>query len=205
VWTDGWSRRVQPIHGRCLATYNFGGGYVNDNAATGTAVFFTDSERPRVYCVQLGPNGALPGPDGVQALSLPRGLGDAGAYNNGIVAAWNGCLIIVQSHADRLYAFDPVTCEAHRIRTGGASVADGDGLLLRGRSLYVVRTNRNTISKFRLNDRLTRATLVDQIHDRDLVGPSTVAAFADHLYAVNARPTTPPTPSTTYCVVRVRD
>jgi hypothetical protein len=191
--------------GACLAKWSFGGGYIADAAVTKSAVFFTDADRAKLHCVELGRRGALPGPEGVQSLDLPGGLGEAGACNNGIVAAWNGCLVIVQSNANRLFAFDPVTCVAKKIDIGGASVANADGLLLRGRTLYVVRNRRNVIAKFRLSGDLSRATLIDQLTDRDLDGPSAIAAVGDSLYAVNARTTTTPTPSTAYCVVRVRD
>jgi hypothetical protein len=43
------------------------------------------------------------------------------------------------------------------------------------------------------------------IKDPDFDIPTTVALFGNKLYAVNARFTTPPTPSTTYDVVRTQD
>ncbi|GHJ43779.1 hypothetical protein Cs7R123_11210 [Catellatospora sp. TT07R-123] len=190
--------------GTCLAMYHLGGN-VHGVAATAKNVFFTDADQGKVYCVGLGRHGRLPGQEGVQTLSLPGGLGEAGACNKGVVAAWNGCLIIVQAAANRLYAFDPVTCMAKRIDIGRASVADADGLLLRGNTLYVVRTKKNKVSKFRLNHDLSRATLVERITDADLDCPSTVTAFGGHLYAVNARFSTPPTASTEYCLVRLSD
>ncbi len=191
--------------GECLATYDFGGGFADGVAATRKAVFFTDAERPCIFCVELGRNGALPGQSGVRELRLPGGLGEAGARNTGIVAAWDGKLIIVQAEANRLYCYDPKAGMAARISTGGASVSDGDGLLLKGRTLYVVRNRGNVIAKFRLNESLTRATPIDLIRDRDLDGPSDVVAFGSSLYAVNARVSVAPTPSTRYSVVRVRD
>jgi len=181
--------------GNCLAMYHFDGN-VHGVAATSKNVFFTDADQGKVYCVGLGAHGSLPGPDGVMTLALPGGLGEAGACNKGVVAAWNGCLIIVQAAAFRLYAFDPVTRTAKRIDIGRASVADADGLLLRGSTLYVVRTKKNKVSKFRLSPDLSHATLVDRITDADLDCPSTITAFGGHLYAVNARFSTPPTPST---------
>ena len=68
----------------------------------------------------------------------------------------------------------------------------------------MVRTKQNRVSKFRLSADLSRATLIDRIGDPKLDCPSTVTAVGQHLYAVNARFSTPPTPSTTYCLVRVR-
>ncbi|WDZ84909.1 superoxide dismutase [Micromonospora cathayae] len=191
--------------GECLATYDFGGGFIDGVTATKNAMFFTDSEKAKVYCVEFGRNGSLPGQSGVRALPLPGGLGDPTACNTGIVAAWSGKLIIVQAKTGRLYCFDPRAGMAAQISTGGVSVSNGDGLLLEGRTLYVVRNRNNVIAKFRLNERLTRATPVDVIRDRDLDEPSAVVSFGSSLYAVNARLSAPATPDTTYCVVRVRD
>ncbi|MEV0459620.1 hypothetical protein [Catellatospora methionotrophica] len=190
--------------GTCLAMYPLGGN-VHGVAATSGKVFFTDADQGKVYCVGLGRHGQLPGSGGVRTLSLPRGLGDAGACNKGVAVAWNGCLIIAQAAAGRLYAFDPVTRAARRIDTGRASVAGADGLLLRGSTLYVVRPGGDSVSKFRLSHDLSRATLVARIGDADLDCPSTIAPFGGHLYAVNARFSTPPTPSTEYCLVRLPD
>ncbi|GHJ14394.1 NHL repeat-containing protein [Micromonospora sp. AKA38] len=191
--------------GECLATYDFGGGFIDGVAATDKAVFFTDSEKAKVYCVEFGRHGSLPGQSGVRALPLPAGLGDPDACNTGIVAAWAGKLIVVQARTGRLYCFDPRAGMAARISTGGVSVANGDGLLLRGRTLYVVRNRNSVIAKFRLNEQLTRATPIDVIRDCDLDEPSAVVSFGSSLYAVNARLSVPATPDTTYCVVRVRD
>ncbi|MEU6077500.1 superoxide dismutase [Micromonospora sp. NPDC047074] len=191
--------------GECLATYDFGGGFIDGVTATKTAVFFTDSEKAKVYCVEFGRNGSLPGRSGVRALPLPGGLGDPTACNTGIVEAWAGKLIIVQARTGRLYCFDPRAGMAAQISTCGVPVTNGDGLLLQGRTLYVVRNRNNVIAKFRLNERLTRATPVDVIRDRDLDEPSAVVSFGSSLYAVNARLSVPATPRTTYCVVRVRD
>ncbi|KAB1141492.1 superoxide dismutase [Micromonospora sp. DT46] len=191
--------------GECLATYDFGGGFIDGVTATSKAVFFTDSEKARIYCVEFGRRGSLPKQSGVRTLPLPGGLGDPTACNTGIVAAWAGKLIVVQARTGRLYCFDPRAGMAAQISTGGVSVSNADGLLLKGRTLYVVRNRNNVIAKFRLNERLTRAMPVDVIRDRDLDEPSAVVSFGSSLYAVNARLSVPATPGTTYCVVRVRD
>ena len=45
--------------------------------------------------------------------------------------------------------------------------------------------------------------MVNTITDPNFDVPTTVGVFGSSLYAVNARFTTPPTPDTTYTVVRV--
>ncbi len=79
----------------------------------------------------------------------------------------------------------------------------GDGLLLRGRTLYVVQNRLNQIAVIQLEPGWESGQLVDVLTDADLDIPTTVARFGDALYAVNGRFATPPTPSTPYQVVRV--
>ena len=63
----------------------------------------------------------------------------------------------------------------------------------------------NRISVVRLRDHLQRGTIVDTITDPRFMVPTTIDGFGPWLYAVNARfDVMPPTPDTTYSVVRVR-
>jgi hypothetical protein len=82
-------------------------------------------------------------------------------------------------------------------------VVNGDGLLLRGRRLYVVQNRDNKIAVLKLDRRLRRARLVTELTDADFDVPTTVAALGRRLYAVNARFSSPQTPETTYDVVQV--
>ena len=55
----------------------------------------------------------------------------------------------------------------------------------------------------RLDGRLASGDIIATITDPRLDVPTTVDDFAGALYLVNARFTTPPTPDTTYSIVRV--
>ena len=68
-------------------------------------------------------------------------LFEAGQFNvNGIVAA-RGWLIVVDTFTGGLFRVDPATGDATQISTGGVSVENGDGLEIRGSTLYVVRNS----------------------------------------------------------------
>jgi hypothetical protein len=82
-------------------------------------------------------------------------------------------------------------------------VTAGDGLLLDGRTLYVMRNRLNEIAVVELDRTLTSGEVVDTITDPDFRVPTTIAGFGNSLYAVNARFGTDPTPDTEYEVVRV--
>jgi hypothetical protein len=102
-----------------------------------------------------------------------------------------------------LYNVDPNTGVATLIDLGGERLQNGDGILLEGKTLYVVQNRLNVIAVIRLDPDLTSGTVVDRITNPAFDVPTTIARFGNALYAVNARFTTPPTPDTTYNVVRV--
>lgn len=183
-----------------------GPSFINDVVVTRDAAYFTNSQQPVLYRVPLENNGDLPESLTVEEIPLS---GDyvftPGAFNaNGIAATPNGdTLIIVNSVDGVLYNVDPDTGVATRIDLGGASVPNGDGILLQGKTLYVVQNQLNQIAVVNLNSNLTEGTIVDTITDSDFRVPTTIARFGNSLYAVNARFGTPPTPDTEYEVVRV--
>jgi sugar lactone lactonase YvrE len=180
------------------------GTFVNDAVTTAKAVYFTDSQRPVLYEVTLTQTGA-PG----AVTTIPLG-GDyehvAGQFNlNGIVATGGGgTLIAIQSFARKLYAIDPTTGIAKLIDLGGYDLANGDGLLLHERTLYVVQNRSNMVAVFELSEDLTRATFLRTITDPEhLDVPTTIDRAGARLYVVNARfGTTTPTDQS-YHVVRL--
>lgn len=183
-----------------------GPAFINDVVITQDAAYFTNSQQPVIYRVPLRNNGKLPGSPTVEEIPLS---GDyvftPGAFNaNGIAATPNGkTLIIVNSVDGLLYNVDPDTGEATLIDLGGDTVPNGDGILLQGKTLYVVQNRLNQIAVVELNSALTEGTIVDTITDSDFRVPTTIARFGNSLYAVNARFGTTPTPDTEYEVVRV--
>ena len=80
---------------------------------------------------------------------------------------------------------------------------NGDGILLHGKTLYVVQNRLNQIAVIELEPDLTSGQIESLITSPDFRVPTTIAWFGNSLYAVNARFGTPPTPDTDYDVVRV--
>ncbi|WP_411964377.1 hypothetical protein [Haloferax sp. YSMS24] len=178
--------------GAMVADYDFQdtGTFVNDVVVTRTAAYFTDSFRPSLYRVPLGAGGQVPDQSAVE--EIPLG-GDftftPGAFNaNGIDAPPNGeYLVVVNSTAGLLYNVDPATGDATEIDLGGASLTAGDGILLAGRTLYVVRNQLNLIAVVKLDPDALGGELVGEITNPQFDVPTTVAGFGNSLYAVNAR------------------
>jgi sugar lactone lactonase YvrE len=181
--------------------------FINDVVITQEAAYFTESLQPVLYKVALDPQtGQLIEPVMVEVIPL---TGDyefvAGGFNaNGIEATPNGdTLIIVNSTTGTLYSVDPATGVATAIDLGGASVPRGDGILLRGKTLYVVQNFLNQITVIKLSSDWTSGEITDVITSPNFRIPTTITIFGGALYAVNARFDTPLTPDTEYEVVRV--
>ena len=179
--------------------------FVNDVAVTHKAAYFTDSLNQQLYVVPFGRGGRLPGQGKVRVLPLTGDLQYTTGFNlNGIAAARGGrALLAVQSNTGLLFRINPRTGVTRQVDLGGASLTNGDGLLLIGRVLFVVRNQRNEIAVVKLDRSLDRGRLVTTITDPDFDVPTTIALQDGRLYAVNARfGTTDPQPAR-YDIVRV--
>jgi sugar lactone lactonase YvrE len=110
----------------------------------------------------------------------------------------------VQTNAGRLWRIDPAAGTAAQVDLGGTALTDGDGLLLAGRTLYVVQNMLNQIAVVRLNEHYTAGAVVTTIKSTGFDVPTTIAMLRGELYAVNARfGTTDPQPAP-YWVTLVR-
>jgi sugar lactone lactonase YvrE len=171
--------------------------FVNDVVVTRRAAYFTDSRRMALYVVPRDLSRA-------RRLPLTGIPAQTGNNLNGIVATPDGnTLIAVQTNAGRLWRIDPQTGRGTAIDLGGASVANGDGLLLVGRTLYVVRNRNNRIAVVTLASNRASARVVRTISSRDFDVPTTVARIGNRLYAVNARFGTTGRAQTRYWITRV--
>jgi hypothetical protein len=190
------------------------GSVVNDVVVTRDAAYFTDSLRPFLYVVPFGPNGDLPSPGSVRALPLTGDLTyrESGpactlvpqANANGIEATPDGAqLIVVQSNTGLLFSVDPASGVARTVNLGGAQLPCGDGLLLRGRTLYAVQDLNNNVAVIELDSTYRNGVLTRTITDPALDIPATIAASGPFLYAVNGRLTTTPEPNTSYQIIRL--
>jgi hypothetical protein len=179
--------------------------FINDVVLTRDAVYFTDSMRPWLYRLSLGRGGALPS----EAETIPLGgdyVHQPGLNLNGIEATRDGrTLIAVQTGTASLFKIDAATGVADRIElTGGeGDVAFGDGLLLEGRTLYVVQNRLNRVAVIRLSRDLGEGTIVGYLTHPALDVPTTIARVAGRLYLPNARFGIPNPDAAAYQVVNI--
>lgn len=171
--------------------------FVNDVVVTDEAAWFTDSWRGVIYRVDLA-NGSTSEVD-------LTALAPAAPFVfrlNGIDATPEGdTLIVVNSTDGELYRIDATSLEVATIDVGGEAV-HGDGILLQGRTLFVVR-DQDHVAVIELSPDLSTGTVVDELTG-DFDVPTTVARFGSALYVVNAafRPPGSP-PATEFWVTKL--
>ncbi|MDQ1030610.1 sugar lactone lactonase YvrE [Streptomyces umbrinus] len=198
-------RTVDVRTGEIEKSYAVGGTFVNDVILTPGAAWFTDSFAPRLYRLALDRHGR---PGAVRTVPLGGDWQQGTDFTaNGIERTPDGsALLVVNAFADggTLMRVDGRTGTAAAVDLGGARIPNGDGLLLLGRTLYVVQQQQNAIDVFRLNSAGTRGTVITRITDPRFRIPTTAAAWGDRLYLPNARFDVEPTPDTEYDAVAVR-
>jgi sugar lactone lactonase YvrE len=189
-----------------LASWQFttGAAFVNDAVVTRTAAWFTDSANPVLYKVAIGRHGKLSSTFTTLPLSGDIDWVPGETNANGIEVTPDGRrLIIVQTNKGRLFTVDTRTGRTRAIDLKGEAVPNGDGLLLKGRILFVVQNRLNLVAVVKLGFTGRSGRVVTRIGDPDFDVPTTIASFKHRLYVVNARFGTPPEPDTPYNVVKV--
>jgi hypothetical protein len=183
--------------GAKLVQYAINGGFVNDVIVTREAAYFTDSFFPQYYLLPLSPAGGLPDAADIQTIPLTGDFVNVPGFNaNGIEATPNGDgLLIVNATTGFLYLVDPHSGVAAEIDLGGDLLTGGDGILLEGKTLYVVR--QGVITVVELSPDYLSGAVVDTLTIPNPITPTTVAGFGNSLYTVDANfpalgdPTTP--------------
>ncbi|NCF66966.1 MAG: superoxide dismutase [Chloroflexi bacterium] len=170
--------------------------WINDAFVIGDAVYFTDSFLANIYRLSLDAKGWLPDPPQMEVIPLSGDFElvpqppppDFVINANGIVATPDGrWLLIVSSALGTIYRVDPQTGYAKAIDLGVADAAFGDGLVLRGHTLYVVQNFLNQIRVIELDADFASGTYVEDLTSDYFRVPATAAIFGNALYAVNAR------------------
>jgi Cu-Zn family superoxide dismutase len=184
---------VYASSGRLLAAFNIpaADAFLNDvTIGPDGAAYFTDSStNPRIFRVAQD----RPGWSVRTWVDATGELPATGAFNlNGIVTTPDGralrALIAVQSTSGTLWRFDLQTRAFEQITvTGPAQLTGGDGLVLVGKTLYVVRNTPRQVVTLSLGNRWTTASLVS-VTDTDPERVFTTAKYdRGRLLAVDSK------------------
>jgi hypothetical protein len=166
--------------------------FINDVIVTRDAAYFTNSAAAELYRVPIGPGGALGSTETI-ALSGPAAALPGDFNLNGIEATANGkTLIAVNSTSGALFAIDPASGESATIDLGTDAVPTGDGVLIQGKTLYVLQNGAapgvdNQVAVIKLAPDLASGEIVDIITDDAFETATTLARHGTRLAAVNAQ------------------
>ena len=169
---------------------------INDVAVTSAGAWFTDSSQAQLYLVPVSRSGVLGTASRTLRLHGPAAVLKSGFNNNGIQASADGhTLVVAHTNSAVLNTVDPRTGASRTI--AGVSVPNVDGILLEGRTVYVVQNFSNQVTEYRLSGHLSSGRLLKTVTSGLFETPTTVARFGDRLAVVNAKFDTgfPPTAS----------
>lgn len=193
---SGRARVVDGRTGELLATFQLTSGrsFINDVVVAAGSAWFTDSVNPVLYRVALDLSG-------FDLVPLSGALVYQQGFNvNGIDATPDGkTLVLVQSNTGNLFTSN-LSGVTKRIDLGGEAVTQGDGILLAGKTLYVLQNRANLVAVVDL----MAGEVVARFTNAGFSVPTTLDRFGSTLYAVNARFGTPVTPTTQYWVTGFR-
>jgi Cu-Zn family superoxide dismutase len=163
-----------------VAGYDTGsGGFLNDIAIERDGdVIVTDSLRG--FLLRIAPGG--------ETEQLPYDTGRQGGFNaNGIVPLSAHEVLFVDSGDGTLTLFDTDTGVGTLVPVRGGALTNGDGLVRKGRALFVVRNEQELIAKVRLDGRLRSARVRRQVTHPTFAFPTTAALAQGRLIVVNSQ------------------
>ena len=159
---------------------------INDVALAGGYAYFTDSLNPDLWRVSTTAKAGAPEKwIDLAGSAIPHG---DGVNLNGIVATADGkALIVVHMSKGLLFRIDIATKKIDPIDVGGAALTGGDGLVLDGGVLYVVRQTENEVVTLELSRDQRSGKEAGRYRSEALMYPATAAKVGDRLLVVNTQ------------------
>jgi DNA-binding beta-propeller fold protein YncE len=162
--------------------------FLNDVAVTPDGdAYFTDSLRPVLFRVSSTGDRVGEAEPWLNFEGTPAAY-EEGFNLNGIDATEGGrYLVAVQSNTGELFRIDTESREVVEINLGGESLVNGDGLLLDGRTVYVVRNEQELIVPVKLSGEYISGEVGEPFSDPSFAFPTTVAKTDGRLLVVNSQ------------------
>ena len=150
------------------------------------SVYVTDSQRPVLFKITATPDdlGELEAWLELDGTAIEY---QEGFNLNGVASSADGqFLVVVQSNTGQLFRVEVATQTVAEISVGTALTA-GDGILLDGQTLYVVRNSLGEIAVVGLTADLSEGSVTNTLTDASLMYPTTIAAVDGGLLVVNSQ------------------
>jgi sugar lactone lactonase YvrE len=162
--------------------------FLNDVAVTPDGdVYLTDSMRPVLFRVTSTADGVSEAEPWLNFEGTPAEY-EEGFNLNGINATDDGrYLVAVQSNTGELFRIDTESKEVVEINLGGETLTNGDGLLLDGRTVYVVRNEQELIVPVELSGEYISGEVGEPFTDPSFAFPTTLAKTDGRLLVVNSQ------------------
>jgi Cu-Zn family superoxide dismutase len=162
--------------------------FLNDVAVTPDGdAYFTDSLRPVLFRVTSTGDRVGEAETWLNFEGTPAAY-EEGFNLNGIDATEGGrYLVAVQSNTGELFRIDTESKEVVKINLGGETLANGDGLLLDGRTVYVVRNEQELIVPVKLSGDYVSGEVGEPFTDPSFAFPTTIAKTDGRLLVVNSQ------------------
>lgn len=164
-----------------------GGGVLNDAVVTANAVYVTDTLRPILWRIPLQGDRIGNAEAWINLDGTPIAY-SAGLNLNGIaISASGSSLIVVQMDKGLLFKVDIATKVITPIDVGKAALSGGDGLVLDGTTLYVVRQPEAEVVTLKLAPDLRSGQVIARFKHPALSWPATAVKVGDELVVVNSQ------------------
>jgi sugar lactone lactonase YvrE len=135
---------------------------------------------------------------------------EPGFNANGIVASRNGKYVLfVQSTTGKLFRVAIAGGTVTEVGLKGGTLANGDGLALRGHELYAIRNSDKLLVRIHLGGRFARGRIISERTDPSFMFPTTLALAGRRALVVNSQfdkggPAGPGTPQLPFTVSSVK-
>ncbi len=162
--------------------------FINDVTITpNDGAFFTDSVSPYLYRVYVDASGALAYERWIDFTGTALTYGQ-GFNLNGIAASEDGdYLVVVQTNTGKLYRIATATKQVSEINVGSETFTNGDGILLVGHVLHVMRNQLALLVSVQLSGDYSSGTVISTFTSPAWAYPTTFAIAGDNILAVNSQ------------------
>jgi hypothetical protein len=215
---SGQARVYDATTGALLRTYQLAdpasGTFVSDVIVTDHAAYYTDAFVQQLFVIPFDKhsNQALPPTSAARTVPLTGDVSyvsGPNAFNLNGLAAFKDTLVSFQTVTGELFRINPMSGVTKQIpvmdKKGNPVTVDGaDGIAQRSHTLFAAQNFPEKLATVKVDGNLRSARLVDVATSPALDIPSSVEEDRGDLFGLNARFTTPGSPTTTYTIVRVK-